>query len=341
MSLLSLAVVRRMAVVCCALALMCGCCWSVPTAVAAPHGQGPDWHHTRGGLYESTYTLVTGPGKYDRLRLHRITREHHGSPRPTRKSVLLVHGDVWGFNAAFMRASSSSRRSLPAYLARRGVDVWGVDLAWTLVPQSVDNLDFMATWGLQHDINDVRRALAFARGVRARTGSGHGALALAAWSRGAWIGYSLLGQESQLPAAKRQAGSFLSLDNFYKTDDENARTAKLPGSRLRRLAACAAQLRGRQHRVRRHRSPRPIRSRRDLAVLRCALHERCRVLERGSSRIPRRTELQPVVPLRRWQVPSRGHELGSRRPTVHPVRGLEPVPGCRQRVRAVAPAGQR
>jgi hypothetical protein len=224
MSVLSRGLARKVAVACSVVALVCGCSWIVPGAVAATPGRSPDWHHLEDHLYEATYTLVTGPGPYDRIRLHRITQARNGAPRPTNKSVLLLHGDAWGFDAAFMRASSSTR-SLPGFLARRGVDVWGIDLAWTLVPSSVENLDFMSDWGLQHDIADVRRALAFARGVRAQTGSGHGALALGAWSRGAWIAYSLLGQESQLPVSKRQAGSFISMDNFYKTDDENARQA--------------------------------------------------------------------------------------------------------------------
>ncbi len=180
--------------------------------------------HIIGDVYESRYTLRTGSGEHDRIRLHRIVRQPGGRPIRARAAVLLLHGDAWGFDAAFMR-SSSSRDSLPAYLAARGVDVWGVDLAWTLVPDDTDNYDFMADWGLQHDIDDLSRALGFARGVRAATGSGHRALTLGAWSRGGWIGYALLNQETKKPRGQRHVRSFVSMDNFFKTDDAHARAA--------------------------------------------------------------------------------------------------------------------
>jgi hypothetical protein len=158
------------------------------------------------------------------IRLHRVVREVDGRPVPARAAVMLLHGDAWGFDAAFMRGSSSPD-SLPAYLASKGVDVWGVDLAWTLLPDDTEDYDFMADWGLQHDVNDVSRAIAFARGVRAATGSGGGALTLGAWSRGGWIGYALLNQETRKPPARRQVRGFVSMDNFFKTDDPRARAA--------------------------------------------------------------------------------------------------------------------
>jgi hypothetical protein len=196
-------------------------------AAATPDGEHSTARVTRhivGDVYESIYRLRTGPGEHDRIQLHRIVREKNGRPVPARTAVMLLHGDAWGFDAAFMRGSSSPD-SLPAYLASKGVDVWGVDLAWTLVPDDTDDFNFMADWGLQHDINDVSRAIAFARGVRAATGSSGGPVTLGAWSRGGWIGYALLNQETQKPPGRRQVRSFISMDNFFKTDDAHARAA--------------------------------------------------------------------------------------------------------------------
>ncbi len=195
-------------------------------AERAPDGSSSPAHGSRhivGDVYESVYTLRTGPVEHDKIRLHRIVREKHGRPVPAKTAVMLLHGDAWGFDAAFMRGSSSPD-SLPVYLAAKGVDVWGVDLAWTLVPDDTDNFDFMADWGLQHDVDDLSRALGFARAVRAATGSGHGALTLGAWSRGGWMGYALLNQETQKPRGQRQVSAFVSMDNFFKTDDAHART---------------------------------------------------------------------------------------------------------------------
>jgi hypothetical protein len=208
-------------------ALVCALVPSVgaAAAVGAPDRRSTTAHGSRhivGDVYESVYTVRTGTGEHDRIRLHRIVREKDGRPLRARTAVLLLHGDAWGFDAAFMRGSSSPD-SLPAYLAARGVDVWGVDLAWTLVPDDTDNYDFMADWGLQHDVNDLSRALAFARGVRAATGSGDGTLTLGAWSRGGWIGYALLNQETQKPRGLRQVRSLVSMDNLFKSDDAHAR----------------------------------------------------------------------------------------------------------------------
>ena len=212
-------------------ALVCGLLLWVPPAsgVRAPAARksppsSPAGSPIVGDVHEVVYTLRTGPGEHDKIRLHRIVRMKHGRPVPARTAVMLLHGDAWGFDAAFMRGSSSPD-SLPVYLAARGVDVWGVDLAWTLVPDDTANYDFMAGWGLQHDVDDLSRALAFARAVRTVTGSGAGRMALAGWSRGGWIGYALLNQETQRPPVLRQVDSFVSIDNFYKTDDPAARAA--------------------------------------------------------------------------------------------------------------------
>lgn len=208
-------------------ALACTSVHPVAAAVAVTPPDGlssnaPGPRHIVGDVYESRYELRTGPGEHDRIRLHRIVREKEGKPVRAKTAVMLVHGDAWGFDAAFMRGSASPD-SLPVFLAARGVDVWGVDLAWTLIPEDTDNYDFMANWGLQHDINDLSRALAVARGVRAATGSGGGAITLGAWSRGGWIGYALLNQETKKPRGQRQVQSFVSMDNFFKTDDPHAR----------------------------------------------------------------------------------------------------------------------
>ena len=212
-------------------ALVCSLLLCVPPAsgVRAPDARKPtprstSTTHIVGDVYESVYTLRTGPGEHDKIQLHRIVRMKNGRPAPAKTGVMLLHGDAWGFDAAFMRASSSPD-SLPVYLAARGIDVWGVDLAWTLVPDDTENYDFMAGWGLQHDVDDLSRALAFARVVRAVTGSGAGRMTLAGWSRGGWIGYALLNQETQRPPVLRQVSSFISMDNFFKTDDASARAA--------------------------------------------------------------------------------------------------------------------
>ena len=138
-------------------------------------------------LVEWSATVPTGPGRYDRIGLHRVTTA--GAAR-SHVGVSLAHGDVWGFDSAFL-GSPDTAHSLPVLLARRGIDVWGIDFGWTLVPREETDFGFMRH-GIQRDIDDLRLALTVARGLRAVSGAGTSRLALLGWSRGGWTGYGLL-----------------------------------------------------------------------------------------------------------------------------------------------------
>ena len=165
-------------------------------------------------IHESVYSVRTGNGEFDRIQVHRVVRELRRQPLETDKAIMLVHGDVWGFNAAFMPAESGGH-SLPAYLAGQGADVWGVDLAWTLGPPSTTDFGFMREWGLQHDIDDVTAALETAEKLR----NNHARFTVLGWSRGAWILYGLLNQESQRPCARRLVKAAIPFDGALKFDD--------------------------------------------------------------------------------------------------------------------------
>jgi hypothetical protein len=166
---------------------------------------------------EFYYLVTTGPGKYDQIGIHRVTLvDKKGNPKPSQNAVLMVHGDFWPFDQAFV--GGISRNSIAGYLASQRIDVWGIDLAWTLVPASETDFTFMKNWGMQHDINDIETALTFARLFRSQTGSDGGPLTLLGWSRGGWLGYGLVNQESQQNCKQRQAKALLSVDNVFKTD---------------------------------------------------------------------------------------------------------------------------
>jgi hypothetical protein len=171
-------------------------------------------------VYEFYYLLTTGAGKHDHIGIHRVTQVANGKPVPSNNAVLLVHGDAWNFDQAFMRGVS--RRSIGAYLASNGIDVWGIDLAWTLVGSGEADFTFMKSWGMQHDIDDIERALSFARQVRTQTGSDGGRLALLGWSRGGWLGFGLLNQESQQSCSNRQVKAWVPVDNLFKTNSSSS-----------------------------------------------------------------------------------------------------------------------
>jgi hypothetical protein len=179
-------------------------------------------HRLSGNVYEYDYIIPTGSGIYDRVGVHRLVEVKNGRPIAAPNGVFLVHGDAWDFNAAFVGGDSPSQ-SVAIYLASKGIDVWGIDLGWTLVPASTTDFSFMQGWGLQRDINDVESAMAFARAVRALTGSSGDKLALMAWSRGGWIGYALLNEESQWPEFVRQVRAFIPVDTYFKVNDPTVR----------------------------------------------------------------------------------------------------------------------
>jgi hypothetical protein len=175
-------------------------------------------------IYDFDYQLTTGPGKYDHIVVHRVVQLQNGKPIVSNNAVLLTHGDTWNFQQAFL--AGNSKQSIAYYLANESVDVWGIDLAWTLVPSTETDFTFMKTWGMGHDITDMETALTFARKIRNETGSGNGRLNLLAWSRGGWLGYGLLNQESQEQCAQRQVKGYISVDNFFKTDSKTSQNVE-------------------------------------------------------------------------------------------------------------------
>jgi hypothetical protein len=169
-------------------------------------------------IYEYSWVISTGNDQYHRVGVHRVVQEENGSPQHCDQAIFMVHGDAWNFNAAFMRGTSSPD-SLPVFLAHRGVDVWGIDLGWTLVPGGTTDFTFMRHWGLQRDIDDLEQALSFARSVRTQTGSPDNRLVLLGWSRGGWIGFGLLNQESQMRIEQRNVRAYIPVDNSFKIQD--------------------------------------------------------------------------------------------------------------------------
>jgi hypothetical protein len=195
--------------------------WLVLGSSAAQAVQGPvaiGVHRLSGDVYEYDYQLSTGAGPFHEVGVHRVVEVRNGRAIAARDGVFLVHGDAWNFDGAF-RGGLSPSESIAVFLATKGIDVWGVDLGWTLVPASTTDFSFMRGWGLQRDINDVESALRFARTIRAQTESSGNQLALLTWSRGGWIGYGLLNEESQMPAAERQVRAFIPVDTYFKVSD--------------------------------------------------------------------------------------------------------------------------
>jgi hypothetical protein len=183
----------------------------------------PERRVLSGNIAEYTFRVPVGPGPHDVIGLHRVVKETSPwVPARSSRGILLAHGDIWSFRTAFL---TDPAHSLPVFLARNGVDVWGIDFRWTLVPASTTDFSFMKNWGINTDAHDLGVALGVARSVRYATRSGFGKLFLLGWSRGGQIGYAYLNGESQTPAALRQVRGFIPVDIYLKTDVEELRQA--------------------------------------------------------------------------------------------------------------------
>ena len=171
---------------------------------------------------EYSFTVRVGSGPYDEIGVHRVVKETAPSvPVRSSRAVFLAHGDIWSFRGAFLTGA----KTLPVFLAEKGVDVWGIDFRWTRVPAGVTDFSFLQNWGIAQDARDLGVALGVARVTRALTGSGLGKIHLLGWSRGGQISYVYLNGESQLPRALRQVKGFIPVDIFFKTDVEELRQA--------------------------------------------------------------------------------------------------------------------
>ncbi len=168
-----------------------------------------------GNIAEYFFKVRVGSGPYDEIGLHRVVRERAPFvPIRASKAVLLAHGDIWNFRAAFLTGA----HPLPVFLAENGIDVWGIDFRWTFVPASVTDLSFMEDWGIEQDARDLGIALGVARLTRALSGSGFGKIHLLGWSRGGQIGYAYLSGETRIPPILRQVRGFIPVDIYLKTD---------------------------------------------------------------------------------------------------------------------------
>jgi len=192
-----------------------------------------------GNVVEYTFDVRLGFGPYDVIGMHRVVRETAPFvPVRTKDSVFLLHGDIWGFRAAFL---ADPVRNLPVFLARNDVDVWGMDQRWVRVPANTTNFTFMQDWGFTHDIRDLYVALGVSRGVRFATGNGRDRMHLLGWSRGGMIGYVYLNAESQLPPGLRNVDGFIPVDIYLKTNDEEFRQAACRRSAAQEAAYDAGQ----------------------------------------------------------------------------------------------------
>ena len=144
-----------------------------------------------------------------RIRIHRVTREL--APflaRPTPHAVMFLHGDFSTFDTNFAEG-------LAAYLAGRGVDVWGFDRRWTFLPADTTDFSSLVGQGFDRSLADTDVALVVARALRAAGGAGAAPLVLGGFSRGAHLAFAFAVRDASRPPPLRQIRGFLPIDMFH------------------------------------------------------------------------------------------------------------------------------
>ncbi len=179
--------------------------------------------------------IQVGDGPYDVMGLHRVVKERFPfCPIRAKKSVMFVHGSPGLFREIFLTGlystSVPSDHAMPIALAEDGVDVWGVDLRWALVPEETEEFGFMADWNTDTDIADMRTALGAARLIRLITGNGWRKMHFLGYSYGGYIGYAYLNMETQMPRGHRHVKGFINVDYHFKTDCDECQLAACGGA---------------------------------------------------------------------------------------------------------------
>jgi len=172
-----------------------------------------------------SFVVKVGVGMYDNIAIHRVVRETQPyRPVKSQRNFFLLHGDLIGWEGIFLFGANSATTpddySAAVYLAKNGVDVWGMDQNWILVPVGTTDLSFMDNWGLQNQADNLGIGLAIARYARLATGNGFGKMITGGYSSGVWTCYAYLDGETQLPPGHRHVKGLIALDGSFKTDSE-------------------------------------------------------------------------------------------------------------------------
>jgi len=197
-----------------------------------PFAPGTITHLDRTVLHDDIvhyrYTVVVGPGQFDKVWLHRVVKEpqpHH--PVRTVDGVLLLPGSPNFFESIFMAPLISSvpawDRSVAIFLAENNIDVWGMDYAWALVPAETTDFDFMKGWGIEKDTRHTEIALSLARQIRGITDQGFGPLHVLGFSYGGFMAYSVAGEETQKPPGLRNVKGIIVGDVAMKFREKSIR----------------------------------------------------------------------------------------------------------------------
>ena len=180
-----------------------------------------------GGIAHYKFKVRVGTGDLDIVQIHRVVRESSPyRPIATRGHVFMVHGAFSGFDGTFLSSGLESsddinqQSSSPFYLASENIDVWGIDMGWTMVPNSATEFSILKDWGYEKDANHTLKAMRIARLIRGFSGQGFSRLNLLGFSSGNTVAYAAANRETQQRCLmKRNIKGIITIDNAFKSLD--------------------------------------------------------------------------------------------------------------------------
>jgi hypothetical protein len=158
--------------------------------------------------------IKVGPGDFDVIALNRIIRKPHaGVLPPTAGSFFFIHGSSEDFRQVMVTPHGGG---LGVFLAKRNIDVWGLDLRNVQIPAGTTDLSFAKNWGLDVQIKDVMLATRIARKIRGVARHGTNGIFLGGHSSGGALTFAVANAEAILPEEERDVTGIIPMDMPYK-----------------------------------------------------------------------------------------------------------------------------
>ncbi len=179
-----------------------------------------------GNIAHYTFEINLGDGKYERIVLHRLIQEEKPyHPSTSDGNIFMVHGANQNFEDIFLQSGSTiitPQTSVATFLASQGIDVWAIDLGWTLIPDEETDFSYMEDWGVDRDTDDILKGMAIARLIRGITHQGFGKLNLLGFSYSAGLTYVAAGKETNEHWLKQDIGGIIPVDGQLVFDPTDA-----------------------------------------------------------------------------------------------------------------------
>lgn len=133
-------------------------------------------------IVERIETIQVGTGEFDKIGIHRVTKDICGCGKAT---VVAIPGANSDFNTSFLK--------MAIYLAKHDIDVWGIDFRYSFVPNNTPEgypycialgCNFMRDWNINLHLSDLNNVVRLAE-----LSSRNGNVFLIGFSQGASFSY--------------------------------------------------------------------------------------------------------------------------------------------------------